>query len=444
MRLSATSSATQRALVDEARAVDPGPADDTVSTVAKTRGRVTSVIRRTSAAPRLTPVPDLVASGAEPPSRSDREPDPPSSGTVASSVPPPLVTVLPPSVSPSVPPEAGLHAPVEIAAPPSAKPAPLTLPAPEQAVPPPPPISFTGPPSVPELSPIPSPAKPMLASEALMEDLAPVEPARRDARAWCAACGVAFLFFGLLPVLGLLPGGLGAAVPWLVTGAISLVASVAQVNYRQRAVAMLVVGMLTGVVALEASGGAALHADGGPAWGLARLFAAVSLAAALQFRARYRAYAGARVFLGTALVISVPFVVHVGLHLTREGGFGPAHLGAILVLLAVTASLTGFMGSETTGAGTYMGPTIVAAFALDLALSGIATLGIGGGAPVLLALGVGAVGFGAAAGFTSLGLFQILAWRFAADARRIDLHSPKPESQRTPDHDPPSDWSTRD
>jgi len=91
-----------------------------------------------------------------------------------------------------------------------------------------------------------------------------------------------------------------------------------------------------------------------------------------------------------------------------------------------------------------MGPTIVAAFALDLALSGLATVGPAGGVQVLLALGVGAVGFGAAAGFTALGLFQVLAWRFAADARRIDIHSRKPEPERTPDHDPPSDWSTRD
>ena len=294
-----------------------------------------------------------------------------------------------------------------------------------------------------EASPIPSRAKPLLASEALMEDLAPVEPARRDARTWCAACGIAFLVFGTLPILGLLPGGLGAAVPWLVTGAISLVAGAARVNYRQRAVAMLVLGMLTGVVALQASDGAALHADGGPAWGLSRLFAAVSLAAALQFRARYRAYAGARVFLGTALTISVPFVVHIALHLTREGGFGPAHLGAIIVLLAVTASLTGFMGAETTGAGAYMGPIIVSAFALDLALSGLATVGPSAGLAVLLSLAVGSAGFGAAAGFTGLGLFQILAWRFSADARRIDLHSPKPE-RRPANQDPPSDWSTRD
>lgn len=416
---------------------------------------MTSVIRRTSAAPRLTPVPAPVSTTATATATGAEPPSPPTAESVALTTPAvPLSAALPPvSLAPAALPPVSL-APM---APPAAEPAPLqaaplepapvepapTAPSQERAVPSPP-VSFTGPPSTPDPSPVPLRAKPMLASEALMEDLAPVEPARRDARVWCAACGGAFLVFGLLPLVGLLPGGLGAALPWLVTGAISLVAGVAQVTYRQRAVAMLVLGMLSGVVALQASSGAALHADGGPAWGLARLFAAVSLAAALQFRARYRAYAGARVFLGTALIISVPFVVHVALHLTREGGVGPAHVGAIAVLLAVTASLAGFMGSETTGAGAYMGPTIVAAFALDLALSGLATVGIEGPASVLLALGVGAVGFGAAAGFTSLGVFQILAWRFSADARRINLHSPKPDSQRAPDHYPPSDWSTRD
>src|SRR5438034_1394105 len=66
-----------------------------------------------------------------------------------------------------------------------------------------------------DLPAIQTPAKPLLASEALMEDLAPVEPARQDARAWCAACGIVFILFGLLPLAGFLPGGLGSSLPWL-------------------------------------------------------------------------------------------------------------------------------------------------------------------------------------------------------------------------------------
>ncbi|MFT3771371.1 MAG: hypothetical protein QM820_38645 [Minicystis sp.] len=287
-----------------------------------------------------------------------------------------------------------------------------------------------------------APAKPLLASEALMEDLAPVEPARRDARIWCAACGVAFLIFGVLPLVGLLPGALAAALPWLVTGAIALVAGVARVAYRQRAVAMVVLGALTGLVALHGSG-TLVRADGGPGWGVARLCSVVALAAALLFRARYRAYAGARVFLGTALVISLPFVAHVIFVLTGDAGFGPAHIGAILVLLSTAATLLGFMGAETTGAGPYLAPVLVFTFAIELASRGLAVVGPAGGLSPLIGVLVGAAGFGGAAGFTALGLFQILAWRFAADARRIDLHSPRREVAPVSEHDPSSEWSTR-
>jgi hypothetical protein len=276
-----------------------------------------------------------------------------------------------------------------------------------------------------------------------MEDLAPVEPARQDARRWCVACGAAFLVFGALSIAGLLPGALGAGVPWLVTGAIAIVTGMMGVTYRQRAIAIMVLGLLTGLVALHGSP-TLLRADGGPAWGIARLFAAVSLTAALVFRARYRAYAGARVFLGTALVISLPFVVHIVMVLTSEPGFGPAHVGAIAVLLTMAASLAGFMGAETTGAGSYMAPILVGAFALELGSRGLATVGIPGGVSPLLGIGVGAVGFGAAAGFTALGLFQILAWRFAADARRIDLHPARNEPESAIERDAPSDWSTRE
>ncbi len=277
--------------------------------------------------------------------------------------------------------------------------------------------------------------KPLLASEALMEDLAPVEPARRGARAWCAGVGGASLLFGALPLVGLLPGGTPAAIPWLVTGAIALVAGLTPVTYRQRAVAMVVLGLLEGVVALQGAGGALMRADGGTWWGLARLFAAVALPAALLFRARYRAYAGARVFLGAALAVSLPFAVHTVLSLFGAGGVAQA--GGVAVLFVLAGSLAGFMGAETTGAGTYMAPATVIALTAELALRGV-------GRGPLLGVGTGAVAFGGAAALASLGVFQILAWRFAADARRIDLHVPRRDSSAPTDADAASDWSTRD
>jgi hypothetical protein len=312
-----------------------------------------------------------------------------------------------------------------------------------EALAPPPPAEPSRPPADPTAPTAESPSpddtaarKPLLASEALMEDLAPVEPARGAALAWCAGMGSAFLMFGTLPLLGLTPGGLEAALPWLVTGCIALVASITRVAYRQRAVAMVVLGLLSGVVALRGVDGALMRAAGGAGWGLARLFAAVSLPAALLFRARYRAYGGARVFLGTALAISLPFGVHTAMGLAGAGGL--VQVGAVAVLLVLAASLGGFMGAETTGAGAYIAPATVAVIALDLALAGLQR-------GLLLAAGTGAVAFGGAAGLAALGIFQILAWRFAEDARRIDLHSRSRESHAPPSKpDPASDWSMRE
>src|SRR4051812_28354745 len=75
------------------------------------------------------------------------------------------------------------------------------------------------PPSPPAATtPLPSPAatplpKPLLASEALMEDLAPVEPGRGPARLWCAGAGFAYAMVGCA---FLRPGEYTAAVPvWI-------------------------------------------------------------------------------------------------------------------------------------------------------------------------------------------------------------------------------------
>jgi hypothetical protein len=269
-----------------------------------------------------------------------------------------------------------------------------------------------------------------------MEDLAPVEPARREARLWSAGVGAALLVFGSLPVTGLVPGGVQAAIPWFVTGAIALVAGLTPVTYRQRAVAMVVLGLLSGVVALRGASGALVTSEAGPMWALARLLGAVALPAALLFRARYRAYRGARIALGAALALSLPFAVHTVLSVL--GPLSLATAGAVCVLVVLAGSLSGFMGAETTGAGAAMAPATVVVLTVDLALRGIEH-------GPLLGVVTGALAFGGASALAALGLFQILAWRFAADARRIDLHPPLRSSSPPPSSpDPTSDWSTRE
>jgi hypothetical protein len=94
------------------------------------------------------------------------------------------------------------------------------------------------------------------------------------------------------------------------------------------------------------------------------------------------------------------------------------------------------MGSETTGAGAYLAGGVVLALTVDLTLTGLA-----GVTPLsirdVIAVLASAVAFAATSAVTCIGLFQILAWRLAADARRIDLHQPPKESPR---HGSSSDW----
>ncbi|AUX44052.1 hypothetical protein SOCE26_055120 [Sorangium cellulosum] len=283
-------------------------------------------------------------------------------------------------------------------------------------------------------------SKPLLASEALMEDLAPMRPAQDAARIWCAVVGVGFLVLGGLSVAGLRPGGAAAGPPAFVLGIVSLFTALTSVSYRQRAVAMVVLGMIGTLIGLKGAGSAPVDGVG---WGAARAAAAMALPAALVFRSRYRAYSGARWLLVAAFLVALP---SFGQAVARLALHDPhlAQLGALLVALAVLSSLTGFMGAETTGAGAFLAVTVVLAFTADLIIGGLAQIHTFSTRSVVSVLSA-ALAFAATSAITSLGLFQILAWRLAADARRIDLHS-RPKDKDTPDRDqrPPSggEWLT--
>ncbi|AUX33673.1 MULTISPECIES: hypothetical protein [Sorangium] len=276
--------------------------------------------------------------------------------------------------------------------------------------------------------------KPLLASEALMEDLAPMRPAQDAARVWCAVVGVGFLLFGGLSVAGLRPDGVVAGPPAFVLGIVALFTALTSVSYRQRAIAMVVLGTIATVIGLQSSGPAV-------GWGAARAVAAIALPAALVFRSRYRAYAGARWLLVAAFLVALPSFGHAAAQLTL---LEPhlAQLGALMVILAVLSSLTGFMGAETTGAGSSLAVAVVLAFMADLVVGRLAQLGAVTPRDLVSVLSAG-LAFAATSALTSLGLFQILAWRLAADARRIDLHRPENDKEGG-DRRPPSggEWLT--
>lgn len=304
---------------------------------------------------------------------------------------------------------------------------------------PPPPVSYTQPPTDtrPSLPPA-SQARltPLLASEALRDDLAPMQPAKHAARLWCAALGLGLVALGSLPAIGVRRGGLAEAAPACVLGGIALVTALTRVTYRQRAVAMIALGGLGAALGLLGSGPAAGIGVGGFAWGLLRTLGATLLPAALLFRAKYRAFPGARWILGAAFAAALPFVAHaVALLVVSESSLEQA--GAGIAIGAVVAGLFGFMGSETTAAASYTAFGIILGLATELALEALAASP--GSDPSRVV--VSAAAFAAFTSIIALGMFQVLAWRFAADARRIDLHAPPPKEPKVLAES--GEWSTR-
>lgn len=334
-------------------------------------------------------------------------------------------------------------APTAPAAPTTDTAPPANAPAEPTSEPPPPPVSV--PPTPSTRTPLTESdratfTKPFLASEALIEDLAPLEPSRGAARLWCAALGGSFLLFGLLALLGLGPGGSLVGAPEMALGVISLITALMRLTYRQRAVTMIVLGVFSAVLGLRGTG----ITPGGHGWGLMRTLAGMILPGALLFRARYRAYARARWILGAALASALPFVIYSAARIAQidPNGFGFDQSGAVIAVVAVGASLLGFMGSETTGGGTATALGVILALAADLVLQALAVPGVASSVREVANVVASSAAFAGTSAMASLGLFQILAWRFAADARRINLHQiPK---QPRPRREPSGDWSTKE
>ncbi|MBK8257476.1 MAG: hypothetical protein IPK82_33010 [Polyangiaceae bacterium] len=312
------------------------------------------------------------------------------------------------------------------------------------------------------------PPPPLLASQALIEDLAPVEPLGQRARVLCIVVGVLFAGLGALMHLSV-ERGHSALIPSIVVGAVTLFAAVARVTYRQRAVAMVALGAIVAVLGVAGTGPAQGTAQAGALWSVARFVGATTLPAALLFRARYRAFTGARLLLGFAFLVSLPYAFHaIGL-VAQHNTFGVAQLGAVLALTLLAAGLPGFMGSETTAAGTFVAPAMIGAFALQAGLERLGALVPGAladtlglvesiaedGDPLAAATptvqftisairdgAITAVAFAASVFLSALGVFQILAWKFAPEARLIDVRRPK-AADHMDDRPSYEDWSAR-
>ena len=263
------------------------------------------------------------------------------------------------------------------------------------------------------------PKKPVLASEVLKEELAPLHPAATSARWWLLGTAVALGFLGLAYRFGLgLPEqAISASSETL--GAAAALAGIALLPfpYLVRAVASLVVGvflMSAGIVGTGPLGGVAV--DGGTARDIARMVTLTVLPAALLFRVSYRAYGRARVLLGIALLLSLPFFVGQVLLAASPDVSAITRTAAGLTAATVACGLFGFMGSGTTGAGSLWAALVLAVLPAETAFRQLTPLaGPDTGVMIYPAAAVGMLAAGLAA---SIGLYQVLAAMFAADARR--------------------------
>jgi hypothetical protein len=261
-------------------------------------------------------------------------------------------------------------------------------------------------------------AKLVLASEALKEDLAPLQPGKGSARWILIATAMALAFLGMA-----MRGGLGAhagapdaaGISFAAAGALGCV-GLLPFPYALRAGVGVFFGfllMLLGVRGLGPLGGMAV--DGGVVRDICRLTAMSCLPAALLFRAHYRAYRRARLVLAAALLLSAPFAVAETLLALDASAPSIARASAVLDIVVVLCGLFGFMGQDTTGAGSVSASLLLLVLAASLGLRDLTPLAVS--AEGLLVYTTTAIGTLCASTVMAMGLYQLLAAGLATDAR---------------------------
>lgn len=262
--------------------------------------------------------------------------------------------------------------------------------------------------------------KPLLASEVLCDELAPLEPARRAVRAWLVGVSLALACLGLALRFGIGPAAVrldAATLSFSSAGALLAVALL-PFPYALRAGVAALIGAALMAIGLRGAGPlAGLAVDGGTDRDLLRLLVLGALPAALLLRAHYRAYRPARWILTAALGLAVPFAAVEVLLIADDSAPAVARIAAVAAVLAISCALLGFMSEASNGAGSVGASLLLLVLSAELGvreLTPLATPDIG--AWTYAATGVGVA---SASVLVSVGLFQLLAAALAGDARRL-------------------------
>jgi hypothetical protein len=272
---------------------------------------------------------------------------------------------------------------------------------------------------------------PILASDVLREDLAPIEPGRNASRLWGGAAALLYLSVGIGLRLNL---GVSDLAPQ--ASAISLAAAAAcgatalvPFPYLWRAIVGAAIGATVVTLGLLRAGPLALlTAPYSSAWiEILRVVTCIALPAALLFRSSYRAYQRGRALLGVAYALAAPFLIHECIAMTH----GPliAQVGAALALAGALSGLFAFMSAPTTATTAWCAQALTALLALELGLRQLYAPRLSGAGPLAYALT--AVAFFTAVVPMALGLFQTLAAVYASEARLVDVHRPSQPNEES-------------
>jgi hypothetical protein len=265
---------------------------------------------------------------------------------------------------------------------------------------------------------------PILASDVLREDLAPLEPGRRASRFWDGAVALLLLAVGVCLRFGF---GVGSVSPQ--ASAICLAAAAATgatglvpFPYVWRALVGGLAGATVVALGIFGAGPLALLAEpsSNPLAELFRVVTCVAIPAALLFRSHYRAYERGRMLLAIAFVLALPFFAS-SVMVAVEGPV-MATLGASLAVIGALLGLVAFMSAPTTLVSAWCAQLLTVLVSADICLRQVyakAPLGTGAFAYVLTG-----VAFFASVVPIALGLFQTWAAVYAREARLVDVHRP--------------------
>jgi hypothetical protein len=212
--------------------------------------------------------------------------------------------------------------------------------------------------------------RPVLASECLRDDIAPIEPHAARTKIWLTSLGGTLVLVSVAMTLKLLPSRsiVDAMVP-AIAGLALAAPGLAKASYAVRGVVSLVaaVGLLIlGVAGVAPGVRGGMH----PLIDAVRVFGPALLSASLFLRATYRASRSTRVGIVTGVTLFVLAGAWAGGMAVWSSDVSIfARLGAGSMVLLSGLSLLGFMGEETTAACEVWGVVALlfggAALALD-------------------------------------------------------------------------------